>query len=73
MIFAKWKAKRAEREAAEKKIEQDSYLRRLRNSARTLTGTTHSGSGCEDALDPYEIRSILWWELQRLSVTEQKP
>lgn len=71
-MFAKWKAERAAREAAAQKIEQDDYLRRLQNSARTLTGTTHSGSGCRDALDPYEIRAVLRAKLYEMTKPEKE-
>lgn len=71
-MFAKWKAERAAREAVAQKIEQDGYLRRLQNSARTLTGTTHSGPGCNDALDPYEIRVELRARLRELTKPKAK-
>lgn len=64
-MFAKWKAARAEREATAAKIEQDDYLRRLRNSCDTLSGVQHSGSGCRDALGVYEVRAALRRELER--------
>lgn len=72
-MFEEWKAAqaarqfaRAEREAKTLKVANDAYLRRIKNSAECLTGTTHSGTGCDDVLDPYEIRSILRRELARL-------
>ena len=76
-MFAKWKtaqaAKRARQEANRviaENIEKDSYLRRLQNSARTLTGTTHSGTGCNDTLNPYEIQAILRAKLYELTKTK---
>lgn len=73
-MFDRWKAARsarklarALREAAELKIATDAYLRRLKNSAKGLTGTTHSGPGCDNALDPYEIRAVLRERLSQLA------
>lgn len=76
-MFAKWKtaqaAKRAGRETNRviaENIEKDGYLRRLQNSARTLTATTYSGTGCDDTLNPYEIQAILRAKLCELTKPE---
>lgn len=66
-MFAKWKAARAEREASAAKIEQDAYLRRLRNSCNTFSGVQYSGPGCREALDVFEVRAVLRRELGRLT------
>lgn len=72
-LKAKLAARRTENKIRldrKRQIEQDGYLRRLRNSARCLTGTTHSGHGCDDDLDPCEIQAILRQELYRRTRTE---
>jgi len=60
-MFKRWKASREERIAQEAKIQNDDYLRRLRNSADMLSGLSHSGNGEElnHTLSIGEVRHIL--------------
>ena len=75
-MFKRWKEARATRKAAKiarvelaEKIQNDDYLRRLRNSADMLSGLTHSGNSSEfdHLLKIWEVRSVLRQHLERVS------
>jgi hypothetical protein len=71
-LFSTWKAERAERRTQIAAIEQDNYLRRLRNSCMTLTGVRHTGPGCDDALSPHEVKAVLRSALAALAACKPK-
>ena len=62
-MFKKWKQKRDEKVAAQKKIENDEYLTRLKNSAGNFSGSTHYGGG--PFLSINEINHLMREELKR--------
>ena len=62
-MLKKWKEKRAKAKAAEKAIEDDLYIRCLRNSANGYCGNRHSGEG--PFLNISEVNNLIWAELER--------
>lgn len=75
-MFERWKeskqkrqATRVARRAMAEKIQNDDYLRRLRNSAEMLSGLSHSGNSAEfdHLLGIGEVKGILRQHLERMA------
>jgi len=62
MLLA-WLKKRAEKKEVAKKIAENEYLTRLKNSANGFCGTRHFGPG--PFLSLREFESLIWAELKR--------
>ena len=60
-MFKQWKEAREKCLQCEAAIQQNDYLRRLRNSANMLSGLSHSGNGEElkHTLAIHEVRHVL--------------
>ena len=68
-MFKRIRANRKQKIEARQKINAESYLRKLENSAELLSGVSHStamGSGdISETLDQYDVRRLVREELTR--------